>query len=62
MAIRKVKVDDEFIYIEDEVKEEEKDYPIKSNVNLDDTLKMEPINEKDFLEDTLTDIFGDNNE
>lgn len=60
MAIQKIKLDGDYIYINDEVKDEEKDVPI--NNNLDDTIEIEPINEKDLFEDTLTDIFGEENE
>ena len=62
MAIRKVKLNDSFIYINDEVDEKEKGYVIndEKDNNLEDTLEFEPINEEDMLEDTLTDVFGDN--
>ena len=64
MAIKKVKFNDSFIYINDEVKEEEKGYAIfnETEEDLEKTREIEPINEKDMFEDTLTDIFGDEDE
>lgn len=60
MAIRKVKYNDTFIYIDDELDEKELDTVIDENDEdkFDKTEVIKPINEKDILEDTLTDING----
>ena len=60
MAIKKVKYNDGFIYINDELDEKELDTVVNENDDdkFNKTEIIKPINEKDILEDTLTDIDG----
>jgi hypothetical protein len=62
MAVQKVKLDDSFVYIDDEVDEKERGVLITDKDELDKTIILNPVNEKDMFEDTLVDIFGGNNE
>jgi len=62
MAVQKVKLNNEYIYIDDEVDEKETGIAIYPKDKLDDTILIEPISENDALEDTLTDIFGGQDE
>ena len=57
MSVRKIKYNDEFIYIDDEVDEKETGIIISGQ---EDTVQEEKT--EDFLDNTSTDIFGDDNE
>ncbi len=56
----KLKYNDTFINVDDSpLEENEMDVAIKYEDDLDDTMKINVINENDLLEDTNLDIFGD---
>ena len=56
----KLKYNDTFINVDDSpLEENEMDVAIKYEDDLDDTMKINVINENDLLEDTKLDIFGD---
>ena len=58
MAVQKVKFNDTFIYVNDEVDENETGIVIKDEDEFDKTIVMNPIEEDDRLENTMVDIFG----
>ncbi len=58
MAVQKVKFNDTFIYVNDEVDENETGIVIKDEDEFDKTIVMNPIEEDDTLENTMVDIFG----
>jgi len=62
MAIRKVKLNDSFIYINDEVDEKETGIAIdnEDDDKLGNTMEIEPITDEDLLSETSIDLFGGN--
>ena len=66
MAVQKVKFNDTFIYVDDELDEKETGVIIKDSTkerpDFEDTIEIEPVSEDDLFQDTLTDIFGDEDE
>ena len=61
MAIQKIMLNDEEIFIDDELKDEELDNVIK-NEDLENTTIIAPINTEELFDKTSLDIFGGNNE
>ena len=60
--MKKIVLDKETIYIrEDEVPVEERETIISNFNDSENTIKLKPISDEKLLEDTLTDLFGDNN-
>lgn len=64
MSLVKYEVDGEIFYVDDELKKEETGVVSLDNKSEDfeKTQEIDVINEEDLLSDTLTDVFGDNNE
>lgn len=61
MAIRKVKFNDTYIYVEDEIDENETGIvTYVENEKLDDTVEIEPV--KIDISDDEIDLVGENNE
>ena len=65
MTVKKVKYNDTFIYLDDEVNDEDRDYVIHEKENeLSDTLEFKPISDEELLDKTLVDVdlFGGKDE
>ncbi|MBR4178182.1 MAG: hypothetical protein IKR57_02395 [Bacilli bacterium] len=65
MAMEKVKYNDSYIYVENDIPDEEKGIAIYGEEeNLDNTLEFKPISDEDLLENTIVDVdlLGDKNE
>ena len=63
MAVKKVKFNNFFIYINDELDENETGIVIKNEEEeFEKTKEITPITDEDLLSDTNTDIFGGDNE
>ena len=63
MAMREFEVDNKKVYIDDEIEENETDCLLEDKKDdLFDTKKIEVINDEDLLSNTITNIFGDENE
>lgn len=65
MAMEKVKYNDSYIYVENDIPDEEKGIAIYGEEeNLDNTLEFKPISDEDLLGDTLVDVnlFGGKDE
>ena len=65
MAVTKLKFNDKFIYVDDEVDDKKKGHAIyKEKDDLEDTMEFAPIDEKELLSDTIIDrkLFGEVNE
>ena len=62
MAIKEYELNGEKVYIDDEVNVNETGVlPPEYKSELEHTQELKVISDKELMEDTLTDIFGDNN-
>ena len=52
MALKEIKYNDTTIYIDDEIRDDEKGYALNIKDNLENTQKITIINESDLLEET----------
>ena len=63
MSVQKVKYNNSFVFISDEVNDDETGKIIKKEKqDLEKTIVIEPINEKDILSETSVDVFGGDDE
>ena len=62
MAIQKVVLNDEEIYISDELDEKETDKIIDNKANIETTIVIDPIDNKELNDKTSLDIFGGKDE
>ena len=52
MALKEIKYNNTTIYIDDEIREEEKGYAVKNKTDLENTQKLNIISDADLLEET----------
>lgn len=62
MAVKQVKYNDTYIYINDEVDSKETGIKLDIIEDNENTKVIEPINVEESLEKTTIDLLGDNNE
>ena len=63
--MKKILLDGKEYYIKDEVFSDDENIFNEEDTNqnsFENTLEIDPLDDKDFLDDTLTDIWSDNNE